>query len=274
MSAPAVAQQRPKDPLFDVSRPELLAIWDRLQRLQVNIVFLQELSAYYTSPSWHASREVLDLGAGNGYYLKRLAERFPDKTYLGVDLAPQLVDIAQREAAGSRVRFQCADMFDTGGDYDFVVMRLLLQHLSSIDVALDKVARVTRPGGSALVVDSLDPARYFHPPLPEFMQFFGSYTEQQASQGLDRRAAQIVAERVSHHPEWRLGASWQIVVPSTLPGNLETFKAIYSGIIDLLEHVGQVCSDYVGLRRAWQAWCTRPDAYTQVGVSIVRLERV
>ncbi|MCK7501139.1 MAG: class I SAM-dependent methyltransferase [Comamonadaceae bacterium] len=121
--------------------------------------------------------------------MKRLAERFPDKTYVGVDLAPQLVEIAQREAAGNCARFECADMFDVGGDFDFVVMRLLLQHLPSIDEALLKVAQITRSGGSALVIDSLDPARCFSPDLPEFMQFFGSYAQEQASQGRDRRAA-------------------------------------------------------------------------------------
>jgi len=274
MTSPQKPSAPPPDPLFDLTRPELLAIWNRLQRLQVDVVFLQELAAYYTAPGWHAARRVLDLGSGNGYYLRRLAEYFPGKAYLGVELAPQLSDIAVRENAGSGIRFECANLFEVGDTHDFIILRLLLQHLDNIDDALDTLTRITRPGATALIVDSFDPVRFFDPPLPEVMQFFSNYTDQQAGQGRDRRAAQIVVDRVAAHPEWRVDANWHIVAPSTLPGNLDTFKQIYSNIVELLERVGQVPCDFIALRRAWAAWCARPDAYTQVGVSIVRLERV
>lgn len=268
VSAPAA------DPLFDLTRPELLVLWDRLQRLQVDIVFLQELAAYYTSPGWHASRRVLDMGTGNGHYLKRLAAVFPDKAYLGVDLAPQLVEIARREAAGPGRRFECADMFEVGDSHDFIILRLLLQHLPDIGAALDKLARITRPGATALVIDSCDGVRFFHPPVPEVMQLFSRYTAQQAGQGRDRQAVQRVVDTLADHPAWRLGASWQITAPSTLPGNLGLFRQIYADIIELLGLVGQVPCDFAALRRAWAAWCADPAAYTQVGVSILRLERV
>lgn len=274
MSADIRTPSTAADPLFDLTRPELLVLWDRLQRLQVDIVFLQELAAYYTSPGWHASRRVLDMGSGNGHYLQRLASRFPGKAYLGVDLAPQLVDIARREAAGPGCRFECIDMSDVGDTHDFVILRLLLQHLPDIDGALDKLARITRPGATALVIDSNDAVRFFHPPLPEVMQLFSHYTTQQAGEGRDRRAAQLVIDKLVAHPEWRLGATWQITAPSTLPGNLDTFRQIYTDIIELLGLVGQLPCDFAALRQAWAAWCADAAAYTQVGVSIVRLERV
>ena len=40
-----------------------------------------------------------------------------------------------------------------------------------IDGALDKLARITRPGATALVIDSNDAVRFFHPPLPEVMVY-------------------------------------------------------------------------------------------------------
>ncbi len=56
---------------------KLTEIWDRLQRLQTNFCINQELPAYYTCPQWEKARTVLDVGTGNGYYLRKIAARFP-----------------------------------------------------------------------------------------------------------------------------------------------------------------------------------------------------
>ena len=92
------------------------------------------------------------------------------------------------------------------------------------------------------------------------MQLFAGYSAQQAGEGRDRRAAQVVLDTLAAHPEWRLGASWQITAPSTLPGNLEIFRRFYTDIIELLGLVGQVPCDFDALRQAWSAWCADPAA--------------
>ena len=57
-------------------------------------------------------RKVLDLGTGTGKAARVVAKRFPDAEVVGVDLAPEMVEEAQRllpaELAG-RVSFQVAD---------------------------------------------------------------------------------------------------------------------------------------------------------------------
>ena len=60
------------DPHFGTHKRDILRIWDQMQRLQTDFAIAQELSFYYASPQWHEARTVLDIGAGNGYYLKRI----------------------------------------------------------------------------------------------------------------------------------------------------------------------------------------------------------
>ena len=153
------------DPLFRTRKPTILEIWDQIQRLQTDFAFAQELSCYYTTPQWHAAKTVLDLGTGNGYYLKKIAARFPDKIYHGVDVSAELIAIAEREVSGENVSFSHRTLFDVKEPYDFVLMRLLLQHLDDVQAVLDHVAALTRPGGTALIIDAHDPLRFFYPDL-------------------------------------------------------------------------------------------------------------
>ncbi len=80
---------------------------------------------------------VLDLACGTGSITKRLLERFPDATSVGVDLDPALLAIAEGYFAGDgRVRFVRADLTDPGwtgllpdGPYDAVLTATALHWL-------------------------------------------------------------------------------------------------------------------------------------------------
>jgi hypothetical protein len=73
---------------------------------------------------------------------------------------------------------------------------------------------------------------------------------------------------------WTVGATWDVLIPATFPGQLEVFRAVYSRVIDLLApEVAHRC-DLLTVRREWDAWCANDLAYAQVGLRIVRLDRV
>jgi SAM-dependent methyltransferase len=249
------------------------AIWDSLQRAQAELTFFQELGFFYTSPEWLTARTVIDLGTGNGCYLSRLASHFPEKKYLGLDKSPELIQIAERDFSRDMIDFVCCDLFDVQGIYEFATMRLLLQHLADLDALLSKVAQIIRPGGSALVIDSCDPLRYFYPPMPEFVQFFAAYTKAQEAMGLDRSAAVQIMKKVEVHPQWEFGAHHRLIVPSTIPGNLELFRRIYGLVIDVIERISNVSCSNDKVRAELRWWCGQERAYTQVGVEVVQLKR-
>jgi SAM-dependent methyltransferase len=265
---------RRSDPLFGTQKRAILEIWDQMQRLQTDFALAQELTFYYTSPQWHAAKTVLDLGAGNGYYLRKIAARFPDKIYHGVDISAELLAVAAREAGGGNVSFSHRTLFDVTEPYDFVLMRLLLQHLDDVQAVLDHVAALTSSGKSALIIDAHDPLRLFHPDLPEFTGFFAAYAEHERQAGRDRGVASRVEQAIASSAVWRQGGTLQLLIPSTIPGNMDLFTRTYTLLVDLVEQAGELPYDFCAVKEAWWRWTESPNAYTQVGLNLIRIDRV
>jgi SAM-dependent methyltransferase len=260
-------------PLFQTRDLSITGIWNLLQRAQADLTFFQDLAFFYGSSEWMAAKTVIDLGTGNGYYLSRLASHFPEKKYLGLDKSSDLIQTAEQGFSREGIHFICCDLFDAQGTYEFATMRLLLQHLSDLDAVLLKAARLIKPGGSALIIDSCDPLRFFYPPMPEFVRFFAAYTKAQETKGLDRSAVGQVMKKVEVHPHWEFSAHHRLIVPSTIPGNMDLFRQIYGLVIDVIERTSNVSCSYDKVRAELRRWCGLERAYTQVGVEAVQLKR-
>jgi SAM-dependent methyltransferase len=262
------------DPHFVTRKPEILEIWDQMQRLQTDFAIGQELGFYYTSAEWQSARTVLDVGCGNGYYLGKIAGRFPEKSYHGIDLSAELVAVAKAESGGRNVSFSCRELYELTESFDFVLMRLLLQHLDDVPAFLDEVAMVTKPGKSALIIDAHDPARFFYPDLPDFMKFFTAYSENERKAGRDRCVFSRVKRALASSRAWRLGDITSLVIPSTIPGNMALFNQTYTLLVDLVEQAGELSYDFPGVKKAWRHWSQTPGAYAQVGLNMIRIDRM
>ncbi len=262
------------DPLVSNQSDHTLAgVWDTLHRIQADFCFAQELGVYYTAPGWLRARRVLDVGTGHGHYLARLASVFPDKHYVGVDIEPSYVELARRRCHADNVSFVVDDLYDMRGQYDFVLMRLIMQHLDRPGAALDKLAELLRPGGCALVIDALDSARFFHPWPDTFMQFFEDYCEHQRAKGLDRDIAAKLGAMLRGHPQLRQERVDRLVIPSTVAGNLELFEKTYYLVIVMVELAGEMHADFAAVKQAWRRWCAQERRYMQVGLRLVRVRR-
>lgn len=97
-------------------------------------------------------RRALDLGTGTGLGASLIARRYPDAEVTGADVAPEMVRRAGEAHAGvPNLRFVVADGHGLpfgDGELDLVT------HLN-VPVFFTELARVTAPGGSALICFSL-----------------------------------------------------------------------------------------------------------------------
>ncbi|MBN2579620.1 MAG: glycosyltransferase [Pirellulales bacterium] len=83
------------------------------------------------------ARRILDVGCGLGWSTRELADHFPRAAILGVDLSPQLSDVARRLTTQGNVRFQAGD-FTAGIEnndarYDAAVLIDVYEHFPAAD---------------------------------------------------------------------------------------------------------------------------------------------
>jgi ubiquinone/menaquinone biosynthesis C-methylase UbiE len=109
-------------------------------------------------------RRILDLGTGTGVAAIWLAERFPDASIVGVDLAPNMIEAARArlpEELIGRVRYEVAD---AGARLPFADADFDLVAQVSVSAFFAETARVIAPGGALVVVSRLGSATPAHTP--------------------------------------------------------------------------------------------------------------
>jgi ubiquinone/menaquinone biosynthesis C-methylase UbiE len=101
---------------------------------------------------------VLEMGCGPGFVARALLDLLPNASLTALDSDPAMLERARGylgDAAG-RVRFVQASALDTGlapESFDFVIARLLFQHLADPVAAAREALRLLRPGGQLAVID-------------------------------------------------------------------------------------------------------------------------
>ena len=106
---------------------------------------------------------VLDIGCGDGFLTREIADRLPRGYIVGVDASPRMVATAGRPArpAPAGPVFVCADArrLPFGRSFDMVVSFNALHWVPQLGDALAGIAEALRPGGRALIQMVCDSAR-------------------------------------------------------------------------------------------------------------------
>ena len=154
-----------------------------IQRLnaQVDLFWNHELSLYQRL-GLRDGMHVLDCGCGTGYLLEKLHMIYPALQCTGIEIENQLVAVAKetlvkKQLDRCRILQQSATAIDLPDDsFDFVISRLVLEHLPNPMLALKEVMRVLKVGGKAVFIDNdFDLHERTSPDTPALTELYDAY---------------------------------------------------------------------------------------------------
>lgn len=134
--------------------------WASTYDLEPNPLIAATSWVLQSAPLGCADCEVLELGCGTGRNVVRVIGEGA-RSYTGVDGSRGMLTIASNRFYDPRVTFLQADLLQPWmppRQYDFALVCLVLEHLTSIEVLAETLARSVRPGGRLRIVD-LHPER-------------------------------------------------------------------------------------------------------------------
>ncbi len=133
---------------------------------------------------------ILEAGSGPGHLLEKLLEAFPASPVTGVEVDPFLVETSRAilaPSAGERCRVfeQSVTKMDfPDGTFDFVIARLVLEHLAHPMEAIVEVRRVLKTGGKAVFIDNdFDMHLRSYPEIPELKTLYEAYCRKRTDDG-------------------------------------------------------------------------------------------
>jgi SAM-dependent methyltransferase len=147
---------------------------------------------------------VMDVGAGLGFFLARLAAAFPCADAVGVDTSPQAAEAARKQ--GVRILAEPFEKLEyDASSVDVLCMNHLLEHLSDPGLFLSKARELLTSGGILQVeVPRLDGwarrlfGRWYWPHLPpQHLQLFSRKGFQTL---LELHGFEVVSQHTSGYP--------------------------------------------------------------------------
>lgn len=254
---------------------DVLNSWNRIMRYQVDFSFPLELPAYLTLESWSSANQVLDLGSSDGYYTKRLAEYFQDKSYTCIDIDPRAIESGRTQSAASggdsvtsekcRIEFESGNVLNYRGSYPAAIARLLVQHLDAPEALFMAAPNFLRNDGILIVIDSNDKERCFWP-LYKYKiidRFFEEFNEFQPARNHSTamlKSARDFGFDVEVHK--------MVTIPSSIPTYKNLFHISYRLFFEIVEQHYKMPFDYEGLSCELELWAQDPGSYAQIGVNV------
>ncbi len=121
------------------------------------------------------ANSILDVATGTGDLALLMARKIKEAKVVGMDLSEMMLSVAQNKAqrygVSDRVELQCGDaehLSFEDGSFDCVTVAFGVRNFESLEVGLTEMARVTKDGGVAVILEFSRPRNRIFRALYEF----------------------------------------------------------------------------------------------------------
>jgi ubiquinone/menaquinone biosynthesis C-methylase UbiE len=210
--------------------------------------------------------DFLDCGCGPGRLIELLKNEMPGLKCTGLEMDPILVEAANlklRERGFSDCRVIQGTAEEPGldeGSFDFITMRLVLEHVPDPVTALNSLRRLLKPGGRIFIISNdFENHTRTWPPVPELDPLYEAYCASRRNDHGDpcigRRVPRLLASS-----GFSVVAQEIEVAHNAIVGDEAFFKAEGVGIPAQLVSSGFLeQSVFESMIRSWKAMLADPD---------------
>lgn len=166
------------------------SITDEIKRLGIQVdLFWGAEKSIYEDFSLPPGARVLEVGSGPGFYIKKLAETFPDANFVSLEYDQKFSEYQHELFEGelsNRVEIIHGDVLSIEGlkDFDMVVSRMVLEHLPEPEKAFDRMGSFLKDGGRFVLLDN-DFTNHLrtYPRVDELGELYKAYCRARVEQG-------------------------------------------------------------------------------------------
>jgi ubiquinone/menaquinone biosynthesis C-methylase UbiE/acyl carrier protein len=158
-------------------------------KAQVALFWKKEIQ-FYRLFGLKDSMNVLECGSGPGYLVEKLLAEFPNSHYTALEVDPYLFKILEKNATvNEQKRYDVVQqsIMNTGfsdNSYDFIITRLVLEHLPDPIGAVKEIYRILKPHGKAvLIANDFEFHLRTYPDIPELKILYDAYCRSRQAEG-------------------------------------------------------------------------------------------
>ncbi|MGC6173015.1 class I SAM-dependent methyltransferase [Lacrimispora sp. 38-1] len=103
---------------------------------------------------------LLDVGCGTGNSIERLKNEFPEKKYIGIDLAENMIAVAKKKRipGANFVVGDAENLPFKEAQFDVIICKESFHHYPHVEKFFQSAYRTLKPGGRLIILDMAIPA--------------------------------------------------------------------------------------------------------------------